>query len=251
MIPLLLLQEITMDIQNTRLANGITNVNEVSLFEGMRQPVPTLFHTFFDDFDRYTAANWTVTETQGSATQALVNGDGGWLQLVNSATNDDLVSLQNTVESFTFTAGQRLFFEARIAVDDATQSDVLVGLLHQTTTPFAPTDGVYFVKLDGDTALDFVEEAGDTATTESGISDMADDTFITVGFYYDGVETVVYAVDGVVVGSIDITNLTEDLLTPTFAVRNGEGAAKTMTIDYIYVAKERMNEVDTAVPTPS
>jgi hypothetical protein len=41
-------------------------------------------------------------------------------------------------------------------------------------------------------------------------------------------------------GTSVTTNLVDDEdLTPTFAIQNGEAVAKTMTVDYIFVAKER------------
>ena len=69
----------------TRFQNGVTNVGDTSPFAGLRMPDPTLYHTYLDDFDQFVAADWTVTETQAGATQALTAGDGGWLALVNSA----------------------------------------------------------------------------------------------------------------------------------------------------------------------
>jgi hypothetical protein len=49
-----------------------------------------------------------------------------------------------------------------------------------------------------------------------------------------------YFVNGLLGGSLATTNLPDDEdLTVTFAIQNGEAVAKTMTVDYIYVAKER------------
>ncbi len=69
---------------------------------------------------------------------------------------------------------------------------------------------------------------------------MANDTFINLGFYYDGVSQIQYFVNGVLGGASVTTNLPDDEdLTVTFAIQNGEAVAKTMTVDYIFVAKER------------
>ena len=224
----------------TRFPNGVTNVGEQSLFAELGQPAATLYHTYFEDFDYYTAADWTVTETQAGATQALTDGDGGLLLITNTAADNDLVSLQKVGESFRFASGKPLFFEARFKVSDATQSDVVIGLQITDTTPLDVTDGVFFIKADGAATVDFFVEKNNTATTASAVATMANDTFIRLGFYYDGISAVQYFVNGSIAGSSVTTNLPDDEdMTITIAIQNGEAVAKTMTVDYVYVAKER------------
>jgi hypothetical protein len=224
----------------TRFPNGVTNVGEDSPFADLSMPVPTLFHTYFEDFDYYAAGDWTVTETQAGATQALTDGDGGLLLITNTAADDDLVSLQKVGESFRFATGKKLFFEARFKVSDATQSDFVVGLQITDTTPLDVSDGVFFIKADGSTSVSLVVEKNNTATTTTSVATVANDTFIRLGFYYDGASAIEYFVNGVTRGTSVTTNLVDDEdLTPTFAIQNGEAVAKTMTMDYIFVAKER------------
>lgn len=227
----------------TRFPGGVTNVAENDLFADLVMPDPTKFHTYFDDFDNYTAGDWVVTETQAGATQALTAGDGGLLLLTNSAADDDLVALQKTPAAFAFTAGKKVFFKARFKVSDATQSDFVIGLQVVDTTPLDVTDGVYFLKADGSTDLSVVcrKNASTGSTSASSIATIADDTFITVGFYYDGESKVFYSIDGVVKGSLDASSayLPDTTCTVSFAIQNGEAVAKTMTVDYVFVADER------------
>jgi hypothetical protein len=224
----------------TRFPNGITNVGEQSLFAELGQPAATIFHTYFEDFDYYTAGDWTVTETDSGATQALTDGDGGLLLITNTAADNDLVSLQKKGESFRFESGKALFFEARFKVSDATQSDVVIGLQITDTTPLDVSDGVFFIKADGAATVNFLVEKNNTATTASSIATMANDTYIRLGFYYDGSSAVQYFVNGTYTGSSVTTNLPDDEdMTVTIAIQNGEAVAKTMTVDYVYVAKER------------
>jgi len=224
----------------TRFPNGVTNVGEQSLFAELGQPAATNFHTYFEDFDYYTAGDWTVTETDAGATQALTDGDGGLLLITNTAADNDLVSLQKKGESFRFESGKALFFEARFKVSDATQSDVVIGLQITDTTPLDVSDGVFFIKADGAATVNFLVEKNGTATTASAIATMANDTFIRLGFYYDGISAVQYFVNGSIAGSSVTTNLPDDEdMTITIAIQNGEAVAKTMTVDYVYVAKER------------
>ena len=224
----------------TRFPNGVTNVGEDSPFADLAMPAPTKFHTYFEDFDYYVAGNWTVTETQAGATQALTDGDGGLLLITNTAADDDLVALQKVGESYRFASGKELFFEARFKVSDATQSDVVIGLQITDVTPLDVSDGVFFIKADGSTSVSLLVEKNGTATTTSSVATMANDTFISLGFYYDGASSIQYSVNGVVKGTSVTTNLVDDEdLTVSIALQNGEAVAKTMTVDYVFVAKER------------
>jgi hypothetical protein len=193
-----------------------------------------------EDFDYYVAGDWTVTETDAGATQALTDGDGGLLLVTNTAADNDLVGIQKKGESFRFESGKKMFFEARFKVSDATQSDLAIGLQITDTTPLDITDGVFFIKADGSTSVSFLVEKNNTATTTTAVATMADDTFITLGFNYDGGSVMQYCVNGVVAGTSVVTNLPDDEdLAISFALQNGEAVAKTMTVDYIFCAKER------------
>jgi hypothetical protein len=102
------------------------------------------------------------------------------------------------------------------------------------------TDGVFFIKADGSTSVSLRVEKNNTATATTGVATLANDTFITLGFYYDGGSSIQYSVNGTVTGTSVTTNLPDDeALTVTLALQNGEAAAKTMTVDYVFVAKER------------
>ena len=223
----------------TRFPNGVTNVGEDSLFAALGQLAGPQFHTYFEDFDYYAAADWTVTETQAGATQALTDGDGGLLLLTNTAADNDLVALQKVGESYRFASGKKLFFEARFKVSNATQSDVVMGLQITDATPLDVTDGVFFLKSDDSTTINLLVEKNNTATTTS-VGTLADDTYIRLGFYYDGNSSIQAFVNGTYVATSATTNLVDDEdLTVSFALQNGNAVARTMTVDYIYVAKER------------
>ena len=230
---------------STNFTKGVNNITAQNILGQMIQLDPTQMHTYFNDFDTYTAGDFTVTETQAGATQALANVDGGVLLLTNSAADNDLNALQKVGESFKFEAGKKLFFKTRFAVSDATQSDFVIGLQITDTTPLAVTDGVYFRKHDGDANLDFVVIKDSTASTATAIATVANNTYLTVGFYYNGVDEVVYAAsinnnNPTVLGKLPIDNLPDDEeLTISFGIQNGEAVAKTMSIDYIFVSKER------------
>jgi len=231
------------NISNTRLQYGVTNVSEANLFADLVQPDPTLFHEYMNDFDTYVAADWVVTETDAAATQALTAGDGGLLLVTNTAADNDLVALQKTPAAWTFTAGKKTFFRCRFKVSDATQSDLVFGLQVIDVTPLDVTDGIYFLKPDDAATINFIcrKNATTGSTSALAIATLVSDTFIVLGFYYDGQSTVQYEVNGVVLGSLDASStfLPDTTCTVSFAIQNGAAAAKTMTVDYVYVAKER------------
>jgi hypothetical protein len=223
----------------TRFPNGLTTAESTETLGNFILPDPTTTHTFFDDFDTYVAADWTVTET-GTATQALTDADGGVLLITNAALDNDASFSQKVGESFLFEAGKKLWFKARFAASAATESDVVIGLQITDTTPLAVTDGVYFIKADDAATISFLVTKNSTSSTASAIATLTAAAMTTVGFYYNGKDAVDYFVDDVKLGSLPVTNLPDDeVLTITYGMQNGSAGAKTMSVDYIFVAKER------------
>lgn len=223
----------------TRFPNGITTATKPAPMGEFILPDVTSVHIFMEDFDYYTAADWTVTEV-GVATQALADGDGGLLLVTNAAADDDSSFNQKVGESFTFETGKRAWFDCRFQVSDATQSDVVIGLQITDTTPLDVSDGVFFLKADGAATIDLLVEKDNTATTTSAVATLVDATDIRLSFFWNGVDAVRIYANGVQVGTSVTTNLPDDeALTVSFGIQNGEASAKTMTIDYVMAAKER------------
>lgn len=226
----------------TRFPGGMTTTTSETTLGQFLAPDPSKLHAYWEDFDYYAAADWTVTETQAGATQALTDADGGVLLLTNSAADDDLVALQKVGEGFLMEAGKRAWFKARFKVSDATQSDLVIGLQVTDTTPLDVTDGIYFLKSDGSTTLSAIcRKNASTGSTSLTAGTVANDIWLTVGWYFDGKSSVAVFVNDVQVGTLDgsSTYLPDTELTVSFAIQNGEAAAKTMSVDYILAAKER------------
>lgn len=224
---------------STNFPNGVTNVLESSTLGGFTSPDPSSSHMWFNDFDNYTSSQWTVTESDASATQAIVAGDGGLLALANSSVDDHLNAIQWTNETFKFQSGKKLWGKFRFKVSDATESDLVVGLQITDTTPLAVTDGVFFRKDDGSTTLSLVvcKDSTETVTT---VTTLTSDTYVVVGFAYDGVSSIVAYANEASTSISATTNLPDDEeLAPSFAVQNGTSAVSTLTIDYAMFAKER------------
>lgn len=228
----------------TNFPNGVTNAQINSAFAAMIAPDPTLFHTYFTDFNDYTAADWVVSETDAAATEALTAGDGGLLLITNTAADNDAVTLQKTPAAFAFSATKRAWFSARLKVSDATQSDVQVGMVIVDTTPLDATDGIYFQKDDGAATVDvYVRKNATTGSNKvSAVTSMVADTFIALQWYYDGAGRLYYGADGTQLGSMDASSTylpDATNITVSFTLQNGEAVAKTMTADYLFAAFER------------
>lgn len=227
----------------TRFPSGVTNRRKSDPLGDFLVPDPTTMAVFFDDFFRWDAGDWTVTTTEvgaGSATEVIADEDGGVLLITNAAGAADAVFAQTTGEVFTFESGKRLYFKARFKTSDATQSNIVFGLQVTDTTPLAVVDGVFFRKDDGDANLDVVMiSSGASNTTDLAVATIANDAFVEVAFAYNGVDEVVFYVDGAVVANLATANLPSTELTVSFGLQNGEAAAKTLSVDYLLAAKER------------
>ena len=234
----------------THFTSGVTNVLKGGTGELLKQPDPIKYHVYHEDFDKYTASDWVITTTEGgsgNASEALGDGDGGLLVVTNDDADNDSDEFQwaggsgGVIESFKYEAAKGLYFKTRFKVNDATQSDFAVGLVITDTTVIdGTTDGIFFRKADGATSIELVIEKDSTETTVS-CGDAADDTFMTLGFYYDPrIRKFSVYKDNVKVGTAVNTNAPDDEeLAVSFAIQNGAAAAKIMTLDYISAGKER------------
>ncbi|API52858.1 hypothetical protein BMW22_15645 [Rhizobium leguminosarum] len=224
----------------THFPGGVTNVAEYETLGSFIAPDPSQAHVYFNDFDIYTATDWTVTETQAGATQAITAGDGGLLALTNSAANADINAIALANLTFNLTGANAFWLKARLKVDDITNSDILFGLM-DTMTAFNPANGVYIFKAAGAATMRLSLEKASATTNTAFAAPGANDTFATIGISYNpdaGVVTA-YLNDVAVLRQTDLTNMPVVNLTPAIGVRNGTAAARTLTVDYIFAAKQR------------
>lgn len=227
-----------------RYTNGVSNTNAGAALGQYLALDPTVAHEFFDEFYIYRTTDWTLTTTEaggGSATEAVGDEDGGVILITNAAGNDDHDFFQTVDEVYLLESTKKAWFRSRFKVSDATESDFIVGLQIRDTTPLSVTDGVFFRKDDDDTNLDFiVQESATAITTTSAIATVSDNTYLTVGWYYDGRTTIHYFVNNIELGTVTTTNvLPSTELTVSWGIQNGEAVAKTMNMDNLFVSKER------------
>lgn len=229
-----------------RFPGGVTTVRATNPLGEYGLPDPTKWHTYFEDFDTFTAGDWTITTTEGgngSATEALTDADGGVLLVTNDDADNDADHFQKVGEGFLMAAGKKAVFKVRFKTSNATQTDLQFGLVITDTTPLDATDGIYFLKADD--AATFVlicrKDATTGSTTTAALASLSDDTWHTLAWAYDGKAEIKAFLDDVHVGSLAVSSsyLPDTELTVSFCIVNGSAGAKTLSVDYLFAAKER------------
>jgi hypothetical protein len=223
----------------------------VSLWESCPQLAaldPGTAFIFLDDFFQYKQVStdesgYIATIVQAGAGDAAITSTdlaGGVLKIVNDAADDDSVELQWNAENFKAVANKPLWFETRVKVSDATQSDLTIGLcITDTSLITAMSDGIYFRKNDGDAKILTLTEKNATETqTDTGLT-MADDTWVKLGFFWDGSASVFFYVDGVLKATHTTNIVDDEELAVSIAFRNGEAVAKTAYVDYVKCCQVR------------
>lgn len=239
----------------TRYPYGVTNADPNGALSEIGQLDPTLYHTFWDDFDGLVVQDgsgtplvqWTFTLNSGTIAQTAV--DGGAVLITTANTDEAITQMQRTSATFLPTANKKMFFKARLKVANAALTDILVGLAAIDTALIAAsaidvTDAMAFFKAATDTSFTFYnrKDASTGSTSATSIGTVADNTYFTVGFYYDGVSKVYYYFNDALIGSVSGTStyLPDAQLSPSICIgQEGTGGADTATVDYIFVAEER------------
>lgn len=128
-----------------------------------------------EDFIPYRAGDYTVTQTNGTA--ATFSYPSGALKLSTSgATAADLVFLQRLGAGFQAILGNQFWGNFRFAyprsVGNTNDTNIYLGWF-DTVNPSAATNGIYFLKPAGGTAVHFVIKKAGVTTTFQNIADMA------------------------------------------------------------------------------
>lgn len=228
---------------STNLPDGVTNVYDYQAMGSLPMPDPSRDHAFFTDFNLYTATDWTVTETQAGATQAIVaNGDGGLLALTNTAADNDVNAIELVNKNFLLTTSKAAWFKTRLKVDSGALSDVLVGFV-DTMAALNPAYGIYLYRdaIAGTFRLSIENNGTVTNASADYTVAVSDDTYYELAITYDpNTGKVVAWVNNSPVLSIStLTNFPTVALAPAVGLRNGSAVARTLTVDYILAAKAR------------
>lgn len=226
-------------------------------------------YEMFDDFVAFpvgdATSKWTLDATNGTAVlgTADVNGLGGVVVLNTSGTlAEDFAQIKVTSTDtgapfmIVSNSGKKLWFEARVYVTSVTDDSIYVGLFNDAATEVGTDDtgaahattlidGVYFrTKNATPTVINWAVAKTNTETAVLvAAGTLAATTWIRLGFYFDGVTSVVPYINGTAVSGVastDITNFPDTVgLTPLIYIKEGAASAKALWCDYIRVVQER------------
>jgi len=227
----------------THFSGGVSNTSSGDPLYEFGMLDPTKWHVFFDDFDTTPiAAQWTLTATSvGSGTSAITvpDADGGLARITTAANENDGIFAEWISETFKLEDGKKAFLKTRISVGDAIQSDWIVGLHSTDTTPQDATLRFLFESVDGSAAVYFNNDDNTTDTDSNTLVTMADDTFVTLAAYWDGVDKIRVYANGALVQTMTSMDVPAAEMAVGFGYLNGAAGAETTDVDYIFVAKER------------
>lgn len=223
--------------------SGISNASRNSTLAAMGQLDPTKFLTYFDDFiHEPLSTEWTITATSaGSGTSAISTPDldGGCARITTAANEDDGLFAQTIGEVFLLNSSKKTWIKTRFQVGDAIQSDLIIGLHSTDTTPQDATMRFLFESVDGSAALYFNNDNNTDDNDSSTVATLEDDTFVTVGAYYDGNGNIQLFLNDALVTTMTSQTPPGAEMAVGFGYLNGAAGAETTDIDYIFVCKER------------
>jgi len=231
----------------TRFPNGLTTAKKTAPLGEFVLPDPTTAHVYWEDFDRFRAADWIITVVEagaGSATQALTDGDGGRLLLTNDNAIADRITLALSAENVLFERGKKLWFSTRIKISEIGNNIVIIGLiLKSVTNPTGVvTDGVYFQLDGGANNIEFIVIKNSQQIFTTANPTLTANTDFTLSYFYDGKDKITVYFNGGIIFTVATSTTTlpdDEVLGPMMFTENFTAVAHTLEIDYIMVAKER------------
>jgi hypothetical protein len=197
----------------------------------------------YDDFQKcpVTAEDYTLTQATTGAMALSAGADNGVLELdSNSATTTQGANLQRIAASFTPKAGRTIWFETRLKIADtgslATCGEIFAGLAAMDTTiigtsAVSTSNHIGFSSVTDNGILLSNSEKADAGTTSTGTT-IAEDTYVTLGFKVEGLDTIDFYVNGVLVATHVTANIPIVALAPSFVMQSSGTTDPIMHIDY-------------------
>ncbi len=230
--------------------------SNASAFENLKMSMWPDQFTYMDDFNQGaldTTNDWTIVKDSGASAAIAADGTGGEVNLTSTATTDnDGASIQAKQESFALptTAGDKLYFETRVKISDATQTDFLIGFTEAFTTnpesALLSQNVIGFVKVDGTAIVKGTTESGGTQTltefADTTKSTMENDTYVTLGLVATkgtDLNKVQFYINRNLVGTSTTNIPTANMKVMAMSVSGDASGTKVTTIDYIMAAQDR------------
>lgn len=189
-------------------------------------------------------ANEFVAVKDASATNAVVaNSVNGELKLTSNATTDnDGACVQSIYASHKLDAGKQCWFETSIQGSSVADMDIYVGLAALVATNpenvLTSVSRCGFQVDDGSAVVNCITTNTTETKTSSQIS-MVDNTYMKLGFRWDGVNRVEFYVNRVLV-AVHTTNVpTAAMHLSVFELSGSATGTRSLLCDYLWLAKER------------
>ena len=218
----------------------------------------------YDDFtgvDIDDTDDWTKQVLNSGTLTLLADHVGGWAKSTGDGSTDNSGGSLQGNEIFMAEASKNIYFETRVAVADADDMDMFVGLAENGTfatgVPFTANNQIGFLLVEGAADIYFNCDSGGTETkTDTGI-DFADGAESssnitntrTLGFIVKGTGQVEAYVDRQKV-TTTTANIPTSALTPWFCAMSGTTTADSAWCDYIFVAAQRKTSGMTQFGSP-
>jgi len=197
--------------------------------------------------------DWTKSVLNSGTLTLLADHVGGWAKSLGDGSTDNSGGAIQGNEIFMVAANKKIFFEATVAVADADDMDMFVGLAENGTfatgVPFTANNQIGFLLVEGAADIYANCDSGGTETkTDTGV-DFADGaesgSTITntrrLGFVATGTGKVEFYVDRKLV-TTTTGNIPTSALTPWFCAMSGTTTADAAWCDYILIAAQRTTD---------
>ena len=214
---------------------------------------PSIGFRYFNDYmgtiDVTTADGYIVTAVTSGAIVGDVAAPGGVLIMDSAGNNasDDGVNVQLPNCGVLPTASTKIFYEARVKVVDAGDDQYFIGLAGADSTLIAvgimddTVDKAGFFRIAASTA-DFISTIAARTTAEDATADVAaivDATYVNLGFVIDGLTSIKFYVDGVLVETGTSTaNLPNAFMCLSYVAQVEQTSADAeLSVDWVKLAQ--------------
>jgi len=240
----------------TRFTSGFTQDRIFQPLGNIGQPNPFYYATYYDDFIGYVSSRYIKTITTAGTISQVAGANGRVLFTTNATTPlaTDIAALQIDYASIALLTTNKASYLCRIQLADVVNSEVNVGFIPATVTPFTVTDGLYLGKASGATQFTLYNVIGSVVQNSIVVPfTPTNNVDFDLSSYYNARGSVyVYAGSNLVghksnqnkallgpAASIEVASLPTITLNPTLALMSGAAASTNLNVDFHYSAVER------------
>ena len=205
-----------------------------------------------DDFEKFNADDWTVTQAGAVGTaDVLAGGIGGILSVDSGGTGASDIGVQVQHQNVTIlpAAGTQIRFGCRLKIADTIATcQFFAGLSVLDTTIIAAgaisaTDYIGFLIDAADAAASAIglelNSAAGSEEKSAAVHTAVEDTYVTLEFVLDGLTTVTPYVNGVAGTAITITSCPIVGLAASFVCQTEGANDPIVSVDWYYCAQSR------------